>query len=228
MNKTDDGLPEGLLTRHLGRSFEVALVQRASSATSRFSSIIRGRSATANMSNKFSVTSDDSSGGGVGPINKKHQFPGVMFKYGPKLFRVEFKTGEYKQKIIFNCGPTDGFLATQYLEPLAIALDRECWSSVQFLFSSSYSGYDVSSLKQDAMDLDQLISYLINKEDSKVLVLLGHGTGCQDIVYYLRTSAAYPRAVRAAILQAPVSDWDSGSTKPPFQKLHPRLIWLQS
>lgn len=69
-----------------------APVQRASSGTSWFSGIVRGRSATANMSNNSSATSDDSSGGGVGPINKKHQFRGVMFKYGPKPIQVKQKS----------------------------------------------------------------------------------------------------------------------------------------
>ena len=32
---------------------------------------------------------------------------------------------------------------------------------------------------KDALELDQLISYLINKEDSEGVVLLGHSTGCQ-------------------------------------------------
>lgn len=32
---------------------------------------------------------------------------------------------------------------------------------------------------KDAVELDQLISYLINKEDSEGVVLLGHSTGCQ-------------------------------------------------
>lgn len=36
---------------------------------------------------------------------------------------------------------------------------------------------------KDAMELDQLISYLINKEDSEGVVLLGHSTGCQVRVY---------------------------------------------
>ncbi|XP_050240423.1 uncharacterized protein LOC126689306 [Quercus robur] len=42
----------------------------------------------------------------------------------------------------------------------------------------------------DAMELDQQISHLINKEDSEGVVLLGHSTGCQDIVQYMRTNAA--------------------------------------
>lgn len=150
----------------------------------------------------------------VGPISGKNQFRGVMFKYGPKPIQVAFKTGEYKQQVIFIGGLTDGFLATDYLEPLAIALDKEKWSLVQFLLSSSYSGYGTSSLRQDARELDQLISYLINKEDSEGVVLLGHSTGCQDIVYYMRTNAACSRAVRAAILQAPVSDREYKATLP--------------
>ncbi|PIN17368.1 putative hydrolases or acyltransferases (alpha/beta hydrolase superfamily) [Handroanthus impetiginosus] len=189
--------------------------QTTSSGTSWFSGIVRGRSASAKMSNNSSVAAGgDSTGGGNGPINKKHQFRGVMFKYGPKPIQVAFKTGDYKQQVIFIGGLTDGFLATEYLEPLATALDKEHWSLVQFLFSSSYSGYGISSLKQDAMELDQLISYLINKEDSEGVVLLGHSTGCQDIVYYLRTNAACSRAVRSAILQAPVSDREYKATLP--------------
>ncbi|MCD7448958.1 hypothetical protein HAX54_047570 [Datura stramonium] len=203
----------------------------SSSSSSWFSGIVRGRSSSVKMSNKNPAAAD--AGGadsvsGVGPISGKNQFRGVMFKYGPKPIQVAFKTGEYKQQVIFIGGLTDGFLATDYLEPLAIALDKEKWSLVQFLLSSSYSGYGTSSLRKwcpgqstqpqlfhrDAMELDQLISYLINKDDSEGVVLLGHSTGCQDIVYYMRTNAACSRAVRAAILQAPVSDREYKATLP--------------
>ncbi|KAK2646905.1 hypothetical protein Ddye_022100 [Dipteronia dyeriana] len=149
-----------------------------------------------------------------GPVKGKNQFRGVLLKYGPNPVQVAFKTGDYKQQVIFVGGLTDGFMATEYLEPLAIALDNERWSLVQLLMSSSYTGYGTSSLQQDAKELDQLISYLINKEDSEGVVLLGHSTGCQDIVHYMRTNAACSRAVRAAILQAPVSDREYKATLP--------------
>lgn len=152
------------------------------------------------------ASSSVGSGDYDGPVVRKNQFRGVLFKYGPKPIQVAFKTGNYKQQVIFIGGLSDGFLATEYLEPLAIALDKEKWSLVQLLMSSSYTGYGMSSLKQDATELDQLISHLINKEDSEGVVLLGHSTGCQDIVHYMGTNAACSRAVRAAILQAPVSD----------------------
>lgn len=38
--------------------------------------------------------------------------------------------------------------------------------------------------RKDAMELDQLISYLINKEESEGVVLLGHSTGCQVITQF--------------------------------------------
>lgn len=39
---------------------------------------------------------------------------------------------------------------------------------------------------KDAKDLDQLINYLINKEDSEGVALLGHSTGCQVIFYSMK------------------------------------------
>ncbi|XP_057956793.1 UPF0613 protein PB24D3.06c [Malania oleifera] len=184
----------------------------SASATSWFSGIVRGRS---DKSGSIKMANSSTGGGDAGgPINRKNQFRGVLFKYGPNTIQVAFKTGDYKQQVIFIGGLTDGFLATEYLESLAIALENEKWSLVQLLLSSSYSGYGTSSLKQDALELDQLISYLINKEDSEGVVLLGHSTGCQDIVHYMHTNAACSRAVRAAILQAPVSDREYRATLP--------------
>ncbi|KAK4796763.1 hypothetical protein SAY86_029089 [Trapa natans] len=183
----------------------------ATTSTSWFSAIVRGRS---ERSGSVKMSGGSGAAESSGPIKGKNQFRGLLFKYGPQPVQVAFKTGDYKQQVIFIGGLTDGFLATEYLEPLATALDKEKWSLVQVLLSSSYTGYGFSSLQQDAAELDQLISYLINKEDSEGVVLLGHSTGCQDIVHYMRTSAACSRAVRAAILQAPVSDREYRATLP--------------
>ncbi|KAH7522389.1 hypothetical protein FEM48_Zijuj07G0133100 [Ziziphus jujuba var. spinosa] len=188
----------------------------SSSTGSWLSGIVLGRSdrsASAKMTSK-SVSVGGAGGDFSGPVVRKNQFRGSLFKYGPKPIQVAFKTGDYKQQVIFIGGLTDGFLATEYLEPLAIALDQAKWSLVQLLMSSSYTGFGTSSLRQDAMEIDQLISHFINKEDSEGVVLLGHSTGCQDIVHYMRTNAACSRAVRAAILQAPVSDREYRATLP--------------
>lgn len=198
-----------------GSSSSPLAASSTSGSSSWFSGIVRGRKSNPTMANKSAIAGVGGGGGNtVGPVNRKNQFRGVMFKYGSKSAQVAFKTGDYKQQVVFIGGLTDGFLATEYLEPLAIALDKEKWSLVQFLLSSSYSGYGISSLKEDATELDQLINHLINKEDSEGVVLLGHSTGCQDIVHYMRTNAACSRAVRAAILQAPVSDREFRATLP--------------
>ncbi|KAL2922027.1 UPF0613 protein PB24D3.06c [Bienertia sinuspersici] len=185
----------------------------APASSSWFSGIVRGKSMSSKSApSSVSVAFDSSSSSG--PVIKKNHFRGVLFRYGPKSIQVAFKTGDYKQQVVFIGGLTDGFMATEYLEPLAIALDHEKWSLVQILLSSSYTAYGTSSLEQDAMELDQLISYLINKENSDGVVLLGHSTGCQDIVHYMRTNAACSRAVRSAILQAPISDREYRATLP--------------
>ncbi|XP_078435944.1 alpha/beta-Hydrolases superfamily protein [Wolffia australiana] len=178
----------------------------ASTSSSWFSGLVRGSSKNMSASAAVEV--------GSLPTARKNQIPGVLFKYGPKQVQVAFKTGDFRQQVIFIGGLGEGYLATQYLEPLSVALEKENWSLVQPLLSSSYSGYGISSLKQDSSELDQLISYLINKENSEGVVLLGHSTGCQDIVYYMRSNSACSKAVRGAILQAPVSDREYRATLP--------------
>ncbi|MQL73788.1 hypothetical protein Taro_006182 [Colocasia esculenta] len=184
-----------------------------SSSSSWFSGLVRMRSGKPTVS--ANNTSSSSAGEGPAPLGgRRNQLHGVLFKYGPKSVQVAFKTGDFRQQVIFIGGLTDGLLATEYLEPLSIALENEKWSLVQPLLSSSYIGYGTSSLKQDSLELDQLISYLINKENSEGVVLLGHSTGCQDIVHYMRSNSACSRAVRGAILQAPVSDREYRATLP--------------
>ncbi|XP_042425636.1 UPF0613 protein PB24D3.06c-like [Zingiber officinale] len=184
----------------------------SSSSSSWFPGIFRSRSGKSGSAGGGSLPVMASADGVPG--SRKNQLRGYLFKYGSKSIQVAFKTGEFNQQVIFIGGLTDGLLATEYLEPLSIALENEKWSLVQPLLSSSYLGYGTSSLDQDAVELDQLIGHLINKENSEGVVLLGHSTGCQDIVHYLRTNSAFSKAVRGVILQAPVSDREYRATLP--------------
>lgn len=205
--------PSSLSSSSSSASAPASAPSSSSAGGSWFSGIVRSRSDKNSTPRPPAATAaGDTSLGPV--VVKKNQFRGVLFRYGPKPSQVAFQTGDYKLQVIFIGGLTDGFMATEYLEPLATALDNEKWSLVQILLSSSYTGYGTSSLEQDALELDQLISYLINKENSDGVVLLGHSTGCQDIVHYMRTNAACSRAVRGAILQAPVSDREYLATLP--------------
>ncbi|CAI7788544.1 unnamed protein product [Closterium sp. NIES-53] len=57
---------------------------------------------------------------------------------------------------------------------------------------------------QDAAEIDELIAYIIRRYHASEVVLVGHSTGCQDIVAYLKsTKATHRSAVKAAILQVP-------------------------
>ncbi|CAI5526692.1 unnamed protein product, partial [Closterium sp. Naga37s-1] len=120
---------------------------------------------------------------------------------------VAFRSYDFPRHVIFLGGLTDGLLPTQYTARLASELAAAHWSLLQTQLSSSYFGYGASSLEQDAAEIDELIAYIIRRYHASEVVLVGHSTGCQDIVAYLKsTKATHRSAVKAAILQAPTSD----------------------
>jgi len=127
--------------------------------------------------------------------------------------RVGFICGKnYENVLIFIGGLTDGFLSVPYLDHLSKRLLEKGWSLVQVILSSSYSGYGISSLEKDKTELISLIDHIIKNFGTKNIVLLGHSTGCQDIVHFLRGSPS--PIVKKVILQGPVSDRDFMETLP--------------
>ena len=71
----------------------------------------------------------------------------------------------------------------------------------------------MASLDQDCEEIGMAVKWA--KENFKVdgsevdVVLIGHSTGCQDVLHYLHTEGKERPTVQGAILQAPVSDRDS-------------------
>lgn len=92
------------------------------------------------------------------------------------------------------------------------------------MLSSSYSGWGVGSLHQDAEELAQCARYVREYKASHAaqgkVVIMGHSTGSQDVLHYLYAPNPLPHdpvfekgiqhlvrpEVDGAILQAPVSD----------------------
>lgn len=85
-------------------------------------------------------------------------------------------------------------------------------------FACYPQGYGTGSLDRDADDLAALAAHLGARAGVRSVALLGHSTGCQDIVRYVArhgpgarqaaargdgTAAAYPDLL-ATVLQAPV------------------------
>lgn len=85
------------------------------------------------------------------------------------------------------------------------------------MISSSGTGWGTGSLRRDAREIAQAVNYFRVIEKRNRVVLMGHSTGCQDVMQYLAGNAiknhplenyepSVGPAVQGAILQAPVSD----------------------
>ena len=116
-------------------------------------------------------------------------------------------TDGFKKYCVYLGGLTDGLLACAYVEPLASELERRGWALVQPVISSSYLGYGCGSLNRDSRELGELLDFLVAHRGCTDVALVGHSTGCQNAVHFMRHAPRHQRSlVRACGLQAPVSD----------------------
>ncbi|KAK5651917.1 hypothetical protein OQA88_11576 [Cercophora sp. LCS_1] len=76
------------------------------------------------------------------------------------------------------------------------------WSLWEFRMRSSFGGFGYSSLANDVEDVSALVGYL-RETGKKRVVLMGHSTGCQDCVDYVKRNGP---TVEGFVLLAPVSD----------------------
>lgn len=74
--------------------------------------------------------------------------------------------------------------AFRYPSTIAQSLNAD-WAIAEVLLSSSYRGWGTGSLAKDARELAQCVEYFQNLRPGKMVVLMGHSTGCQDIMEYL-------------------------------------------
>ena len=123
---------------------------------------------------------------------------------------------QHKRFCVYVGGLTDGLLACSYVEALGPALDQRGWALVQPVLTSSYAGFGCSSLAKDAAEIAELLAHLTRREGPDVsFAIIGHSTGCQDAVTLLKTAPPELRCkIRAAVLQAPVSDRESKTLEP--------------
>lgn len=144
---------------------------------------------------------------------------GELFSYAQG--RVAFESSSNSNsnsvnKCILLGGLSDGLLPMPYSSPLAQALcgaeteTSQQWSLVQPILSSSYTGFGHGSLDQDVAELDELIDYLVTYRGAEATALVGHSTGCQVTVHYLKHGCKRD-TVQLAALQAPVSDRESAT-----------------
>ncbi|CAG9465134.1 unnamed protein product [Pedinophyceae sp. YPF-701] len=146
---------------------------------------------------------------------------GVLERYGPLPPHGVFVTGTHKRHVVMVGGLGDGMLACSYVPPLAKKLDAMGWSLAQVQMSSSFTMFGGSSLDKDAHELNLLCRHLKAKHGSRAVVIVGHSTGCQDAVRYVKRHRGDPEAppIAGVVLQAPVSDRETFETLPDSDKL---------
>jgi pimeloyl-ACP methyl ester carboxylesterase len=108
--------------------------------------------------------------------------------------------------LLFIGGLGDGLGTVPYAADLARRLPPT-WRLAEVLLRSSYGGWGVSSLDEDAAELADCVRHFRALRPGAKIALLGHSTGCQDALHYL-TGPQWVRrpGVQGALLQAPVSD----------------------
>ena len=103
-------------------------------------------------------------------------------------------------------GLSDGMMSMSYSCLLSTKLHDINFSLAQVNLSSSFLQYGFGSLEQDCKELTLLVRVLKEKGFQRI-VFLGHSTGGQDAMYFMRYSPAADM-VCAVVLQAAVSDRD--------------------
>jgi hypothetical protein len=96
------------------------------------------------------------------------------------------------------------------------------------ILSSSYKGYGTSSLQKDCEELSELVRHLRDQRSAKSIALVGHSTGCQDSVYFMKhADADLRKMVRVVALQAPVSDREAGNMVETEEEISARSLMLE-
>ena len=115
-------------------------------------------------------------------------------------------------------GLTDGMMTLSYTHSLNGRLISAGYSLVQVHISSSFNQFGVHTLDTDVQELTEVVRHLVDHLKFKKILLMGHSTGCQDILYFLRHSSL-ARCVDAIILQGAISDRDDISADETAQAL---------
>ncbi|OAG41916.1 hypothetical protein AYO21_03919 [Fonsecaea monophora] len=153
----------------------------------------------------------------------------IIHTYHPKrtLLLLEYRNTSNKTSpqplasppnvLLFVGGLYDNFRTPRYVDDLAALFPRDVadqtWRVMQVQLSSNGRSWGLFDLDRDVEEIAAAITYIrdtITESPSTPVVLMGHSTGCQDLMHYLvspvATSSSPRPTISGAILQAPVSD----------------------
>jgi len=139
------------------------------------------------------------------PKSPYGSFQGTLFQYHRNLVSFESNTSAPLKCILLG-GLSDGMIPTPYCK----GLEEKChelgqWSLVQPILSSSYLGFGNGDLDRDVQELNFLLEYLKTHNSGTHFALVGHSTGCQISMHYLK-HGLHRNLISLVVLQAPASD----------------------
>jgi pimeloyl-ACP methyl ester carboxylesterase len=160
-------------------------------------------------------------------------FHGSLFQYTtpfPSLQAFESYGGSFlpasehnlpEKKCILLGGLSDGLIPVPYAEALEQACAERGWSLVQPLISSSFLGFGHGSLERDTNELESLIDCLRKERHAKHVAIVGHSTGCQNAIHFMRhaKNQELRDMVKMIALQAPVSDREQAATQDGYDEI---------
>lgn len=165
--------------------------------------------------------------------------PGILHEYTERLVAFELvgksnitlTSNVNRSLLLFVGGLGDGLLTVPYVQELVNPLDEIGWSIVQVQTQSSYIGWGTGSLKRDDEDLHKAVDYFLHiggaDFSTRKIVLMGHSTGSQNVLYYL-TQSILPNYLIAGIAQAPVSDREAAYQFNGKEKTKELVDWVKA
>jgi pimeloyl-ACP methyl ester carboxylesterase len=139
--------------------------------------------------------------------------PGLMMRYSKEdknllaFISLNKTNAVCSNAVILIPGLGDGIMSMAYSTSLHFSLSQIDYSLIQVNISSSFNQFGFNDLKRDISELQELIQFLKVKYNFNRIFLLGHSTGCQDVLYYMRYGTNQS-LVNGVILQGAVSDRD--------------------
>ena len=156
------------------------------------------------------------------PLSPYGVFRGTLFQYSSSPSLIAFESlppspptsndddnflHKNNKKCILIGGLSDGPIPTPYTKLLETECHNLGWALVQPVLSSSYLGFGHGSLTRDSAEIGQLLAYLMTHHDAEQFALVGHSTGCQNSIHFLKYGQQeLVDQVKVVALQAPVSD----------------------
>ena len=163
----------------------------------------------------------------IPPLSPYGTFEGSLFQYHRNLVAFESIPKPFQEentlpdkKLILIGGLSDGLIPTPYTLKLQDVCFENNWSLVQPILSSSYLGFGNGSLNRDTEELVELMNYLNVHRGANQIALVGHSTGCQNSIHFLKhcKDEALLSMLKLVVLQAPVSDREGPMEEPEYEQ----------